>query len=255
MKREKKSLKDQKLQNLLTKRREIQDRKQNKKKKNKNYFTLEHELAIVEYASTDDLEIRTRLYEEKIGPVFDEMVDKIIFTYKFNTLPNIDVLSQDCKTHLVTILNKFDVSKKKKAFSYFTVVAKHWFIHKIKKNSKASKTQVEYGDAVNEIEQQNLVENNPYEEYREYKEFWENLENEINSWEGKMSVKENDKKVYEAVKIVLNSVDELEIFNKKAIYHYLREITKLNTKQVVNSLNKIRPLYFDFKKRWNEGKI
>ena len=31
----------------------------------------------------------------------------------------------------------------------------------------------------------------------------------------------------------------IEIFNKKAIYLYIREITGLNTKQVVNSLNKI----------------
>ena len=66
---------------------------------------------------------------------------------------------------------------------------------------------------------------------------------------------ENEKKVYEAVKIVLNSVDEIEIFNKKAIYLYLREITGLNTKQVVSQLNKMRKKYRNFKSDWKNGKI
>ena len=60
----------------------------------------------------------------------------------------------------------------------------------------------------------------------------------------------------EAVKILLNSIDEDEmIYNKKAIYLYLRELTGLNTKQVVNNLNKLRVRYRIFKKNWINGKI
>ena len=66
---------------------------------------------------------------------------------------------------------------------------------------------------------------------------------------------ENEKKVYDAVIIVLNSVEEIEIFNKKAIYLYLREITGLTTKQIVSQLNKMRKKYQVFKKDWDEGKI
>ena len=46
--------------------------------------------------------------------------------------------------------------------------------------------------------------------------------------------------------------DAIEIFNKKAIYLYIREITHLNTKQVLNSLTKFRAEYGSFKKKWNE---
>jgi hypothetical protein len=66
---------------------------------------------------------------------------------------------------------------------------------------------------------------------------------------------ENERKVYEAVKILLNSVDEIEIFNKKAVYLYLRELTGLNTKQVVSQLNKMRKKYRYFKTDWKNGKI
>ena len=66
-------------------------------------------------------------------------------------------------------------------------------------------------------------------------------------------MKENEKKVLEAVKILLSSPDDIEIFNKKAIYLYMREITGLNTKQIVNSLNRMRKKYKTFKTKWDRG--
>ena len=68
-------------------------------------------------------------------------------------------------------------------------------------------------------------------------------------------MRENDQRVYKAIVVLFESKDDIEIFNKKAIYLYLREITGLNTKQVVNSLNKFRQLYFEFKKDWENGQI
>jgi len=70
-----------------------------------------------------------------------------------------------------------------------------------------------------------------------------------------LQIKENEKKVLDAIKILMENVDNIEIFNKKAIYLYLREITGLNTKQVVNNLNKMRVRYRVFKKKWNRGEI
>ena len=78
------------------------------RKKKNYYFTQDHEDAIVAYCNTEDPKLRNDLYKVYIGPVFDEMVDKIVFTYKFNTLPNIDALRDDCKNWLITILNKYD---------------------------------------------------------------------------------------------------------------------------------------------------
>jgi len=68
-------------------------------------------------------------------------------------------------------------------------------------------------------------------------------------------LKENEKKVLMAVQILMDSADTIEIFNKKAIYLYLREITGLNTKQVVNNLNKLRKRYRAFKGKWENGEI
>ena len=50
-------------------------------------------------------------------------------------------------------------------------------------------------------------------------------------------------------------LEDIEIFNKKAIYLYLREITGLNTKQIVNSLKKFRKKYYLFKNDWEGGSL
>tara|TARA_B100000287_G_scaffold86833_1_gene79443 strand:- start:55211 stop:55825 length:615 start_codon:yes stop_codon:yes gene_type:complete len=203
---------------------------------------------------TDDKSVRSELYISYIGPAFDEMVDKIVYTYKFNNLPNIDYLKDDCKIWLMTILDKYDSSKKSKAFSYFSVITKNWFIHKVKQNSKRLKRDLQYEDLSSEIESKELIVENTYEDQREEAEFWQHLFTEMKSWEN-MKLKENEKKVLDAINILFNSINEIEIFNKKAIYLYMREITGLNTKQIVNNLNRIRKKYRTFKNEWEKGII
>ena len=227
--------------------------KKRKRAKKNQYFTIDHQKAIVAYASTDDKKVRTELYIQWIQPVFDEMVDKIVYTYKFTTLPNIDPLKEECKIWLTTILDKFEPEKGSKAFSYFSVITKNWFIHKVKRNSKRTRTEVQYDEIPLEIEEQYLSTENNYLSQREQFEFWQHLFREMEMWEN-LKLKENEKKVLQAVKILFENAEDIEIFNKKAIYLYLREITGLNTKQVVNNLNKIRGKYQSFKKKWVEQK-
>ena len=226
-----------------------------KKKRNKNYyFTKIHEEAVVKYAATEDIKIRTELYIDLIEPAFSELVDKIIYTYKFTTLPNIDVLKDECKIWLTTILDKYDPNKGSKAFSYFSVITKNWFIHRVKKNSQKTRREINYDDITKDLEQEHLSARNPYESRREEAEFWKYLWKEIEAWENE-DLKPNEEKVLYAVRVLLEKSNEIEIFNKKAVYLYLRELTGLNTKQVVNNLNKLRSRYHVFKKTWNDGKI
>ena len=229
--------------------------KRGRRKRSKRlYFTQIHEDAIVRYSNTEDIKIRTELYVDFIQPAFNEMVDKIIFTYKFTNLPNIVQLRDECKIWLTMILDKYDPNKGSKAFSYFSVITKNWFIHKVKKNAKQSKREVDFEDIPADLETKYLVVYDKYESKREQEEFWLHLWREIDSWDTD-KLKPNDQKVLEAVRILLNNSQDIEIFNKKAIYLYMREITGLNTKQIVNSLNKMRAKYRDFKGKWNEGDI
>ncbi len=230
-------------------------RRRKSKKKNKNYyFTSEHEDAIIQYTKTTCIRERTELYVKWIQPAFNEMVDKIVFTYKFTNLPNCDYLRDECKIWLMTILDKYDPSKGSKAFSYFSVITKNWFIHKVKRQQKLNKREVDYDNISKKFEEEYLSTNESYVSNREEEEFWNSFYGELKSWDTS-SMKENDLKVYKAINILFESKDDIEIFNKKAIYLYLREITGLNTKQIVNSLKKFKKKYYSFRQDWENGEL
>ncbi len=229
-------------------------RRRRRKSSKNDYFTKVHEDAIVKYALSTSRQERSTLYISLIQPAFEEMVNKIVFTYKFNTLPNIEVLRDECKIWLTTILDKYDPNKGSKAFSYFSVVTKNWFIHKVKKHSVKIKREISYeqiianggadilGPASRRVD---------YVDMRAQKEFWHCLLTQIDKWDVS-NLKQNEKAVLDAVRVLLHNIDDIEIFNKKAVYLYLRELTGLNTKQVVNNLNKLREKYRLFKNKWDK---
>ena len=165
-------------------------KKRTRTRKKNNYFTKVHENAIIQYCVSNEKSEKTFLYSEYIEPAFSEMVDKIVYTYKFSSLPNIDYLKDDCKSWLTTILDKYDPKKKTKAFSYFSVITKNWFIHKVKQNSKRLKRDVQYEDINEHIQKEQLVVYNQYIPHRERREFWSLLFSEMKEWE-KMKLKES----------------------------------------------------------------
>jgi len=225
-----------------------------KRRKKNHYFTQEHEDAIVRYSNTLCVRERTELYVRWIQPAFNEMVDKIVFTYKFTNLPNCDSLRDECKIWLMTILDKYDPNKGSKAFSYFSVITKNWFIHKVKKQQRKNQTEINFDNLAKRYEEQYLSTTESYISEREETEFWKLFYEELKSWDT-AQMKENDLKVYQAICVLFDSKEDIQIFNKKAIYLYLREITGLNTKQIVNSLKKFKKKYFNFTQNWNNGAL
>jgi len=228
--------------------------KKKRTRRKNHYFTSEHEEAIIRYSATSNQRERTELYVEYIRPAFNEMVDKIVFTYKFTNLPNIDYLRDECKIWLMTILDKYDPGKGSKAFSYFSVITKNWFIHKVKQQQKRNKREVAFEKIPKSYEEEFLSTSESYLSNRVEEEFWNSFYTELKSWDPSI-MKENDLKVYQAINILFESKEEIDIFNKKAIYLYLREITGLNTKQIVNSLKKFRKKYYVFKDDWENGDL
>jgi len=225
--------------------------KKRKPRTKRMYFTKVHEDAIIEFNDPNtSFKRKTELYETLIHPALNEMVDKIVYTYKFTTLPNIAELQQDCKVMLVTILHKFKPEKGHKAFSYFSVITKNWFIAQVKKNKKKNQRETSLEGQVEAGFEPGIEDS--YHDLQERQEFMNLLREEIYSWDS-ATMRPNERKVYDAINTLLDNADKIEIFNKKAIYLYLREITGLNTKQIVAQLSKMRKKYSDFKYRYENG--
>lgn len=230
-------------------------KKRGRKRKANHYFTEVHQKAIVDYNNSTSQREREQLAQKYIIPAFSEMVDKIVFTFKFNsTLPNSEDLRDECKIWLITVVDKFDEAKGYKAFSYFSVITKNWFIQKVKQNNSKRRRETYFDELPKQLEEEHLSIEHPYHPERETREFWENFYKEVKGWPT-AQMKPNEKRVYDAMMILFEDADNIEIFNKKAIYLYVREITGLNTKQVVNNLNKLRVRYRTFKSNWDNGDI
>ena len=159
----------------------------------------------------------------------------------------------DCKVWLTTILNKYDPNRGSKAFSYFSVITKNWFIHKVKKNAQAARREIALDDALKSSQNQFIMTAHPYEHDREKREFWQALLVFVKGLEKDSAVirNDNDRKVISSIEYMLENMDKLEILNKKAIYLYLREMTGMTTKQLAPTLRKIKVEYKYFVKEWN----
>jgi len=222
--------------------------KRNRKvQKTENYFTKRNEEAIVAYVLEQDRRKKEKIFRELILPVFHELIEKIVFTYRFVNLPDIDGLKSECESYLVTVLEKYK-QEKGKAFSYFTVVSRNWFYCQAKKLSTPQ--MVSCDDVPNDIDETYIVETE-YVEDRQKNEFFLELFSKIDEWEKHEDfTSETDQIVISAVRDLFINSEKLEMFSRKGIYLYLREITGLPTKKIVFVLNKMRKRYFRFKKEW-----
>jgi len=225
------------------------------KNTNNHYFTKEHEDKIIEYNSEEDSRKREALFIQHIQPVLDKMIEKIVITFKFNALENIDVLKEECKLWIPSVLGKYDPSKKSTAFSYFSVIIKNWFLAQQKKQKTKKEREVQFIDLdeFSDYSEDSLIYYNTYMEDREKLEFLDFFKENIKKW----YFKENDpnkKKIIMSIIIIINEAQDVDFFSKRDIYYYIREITKLPTKQIALVVKQLSARYKALREEWiNDG--
>jgi len=212
------------------------------------YFTEENDEYIKRYIEATTDEEKHALFNEGIRPAFEKLVENLIYVYKFYTLDDVETLKQDCFANLYEMLPKFKPERGTKGFSYFNVIARNWFIQKTRERAK--KNNIERNIHV-QIDRED-IKNNPemtfscHEKDVVEREFWVSFFNELDFWRTKLT-KPSERAVLEAVIVIMKNSDSVAIYNKKAVYMFLREMTGLNEKQVAMSLKKMRELYVKWK--------
>ena len=207
-----------------------------KKKKTKNYyFNQTTENAIIRYNNTDDVGLKNIIYNEHISFAFDKLAENIIHTFKFYYF---DVPSEQVKHEVVSFLvmnmHKFQEGKGK-AFSYFSIVAKNYLILHNNKNYKHYKIHdkmevLDYGDSLtNKQDEKDTAQFN--EQYvDEMLDYWE--ENLTNIFR-----RQKDILVADAVLEMFRRRENIENFNKKALYILIREMTGSKTQHITRIVN------------------
>jgi hypothetical protein len=200
--------------------------------KSKNYFTQDTEDAIVRYNNSDDPELKSKIYGEEIHYPFFKLTENIIHTFKFyyTEVDKIEHLQHEIITFLLSKIHLFDPSRGAKAYSYFGTIVKRWLILYNNKNYKKriEKAPVEdlYKDETYSynLEDDKGIEKLSYFMDRYIKYVEDNFD--------RFFPKGNDAKVADAILELFRKRESIEIFNKKALYIYIREIMATNGLEV-----------------------
>ena len=220
----------------------------------KKYFNEETEKGIVDFQNEKDFETKKRIFDSCIRPAFNKLIENIIFVYQFKSLENLDILENDCMSYLFECIYKFNPVKGA-GFSYFNQICKNWFLQEAKYRKKRIQQDVPIDkEFLDQADDRKKFIISAFEDEVINVEFLQLFKEELNSWNLKVKNKQ-EKRVLDAVIILFKQIDDIQLLNKKSIYVYLREITKLNTKQIALNLGKLKKRYFLFKKRYHAGKI
>ena len=200
-----------------------------RKKSKANYFTSETEEYIKKYNVSTDSEYRAKIFTEHIYLPFYKLAENIIHTFKFY-YTDVEKI-EDLKHEIVAVLleekiMKFDPDNGAKAYSYFGTIVKRWLINYNNKNYKRLKQIGCFSDIEDSFEVSLDLDSpsaislsNFLDEWVE--EIYEDLDN--------LFIKNSDKQIADAVLTIFKTRHDLDLFKKKALYIYIREMTDCET--------------------------
>lgn len=219
--------------------------KRKRKKKSKNqYFTQATEDAIVRYNASTDPEERSDIYRDEIHYAFFKLTENIIHTFKFyyTEVNEIEHLQHEVITFLLSKIHLFDQSKGAKAFSYFGTIAKRYLIIQNTQNYKKRVDKAPVEELHHDLKYSYDIDYNPMEkddlsdfldEYLEY------CTNNIYV----LFPKEKDARVADAILEIFRKRESIDIFNKKAIYLYIREMVDVKTPHITRIADQLGDIF------------
>lgn len=203
------------------------------------YFTRDTEQGIIEYNMATESAEKNRIYNEKIQYAFEKIAENVYNTFKFSysDVSPLEVQKQAI-SHMVANIDKFEAGKGK-AFSYFSIVAKNWFILDNNNNYRRFKKHIEICEHPSDsgefvIEPEHQKRNTEVKEFIELMvDFWDNNVN-------KYFTKQRDLEIANAVIEIFRNSGRIDVFNKKALYLYIRDIAGCQTQHITKVINRMK---------------
>jgi DNA-directed RNA polymerase specialized sigma24 family protein len=214
-----------------------------KEKKNTQYFTQDTEDAIVLYNSLLDQTERDILYRTRIHYAFFKLTENIIHTFKFyyTEVDNIEDLQHEVITFLLTKLHLFNPDKGAKAYSYFGTIAKRYLINSNNKNykkrvEKAPVSEIESNENFSYRIDEGSESDKLIHFIDQYVEYCTDNINEL-------FPKKIDAQIADAILELFRKRESIDVFNKKALYIYIREIIDAKTPKITKIADKLYDIF------------
>mgnify|MGYP003965272227 CR=1 FL=1 len=245
-----------------------------KKRQKRNYFTQETEDAIVQYNLSDSKKFKSDIYSKEIHYPFYKLTENIIHTFKFyytDGVENLEDLQHEIMVFLLDKIHLFDPSKGAKAYSYFGTIVKRWLIIYNQKNYKKKIDSVDMNDIT---KHQNLdvgdntifILNTKLEQTSQKfidsdRNFGDELYTQGYKEGDRLSIfidlyvnymtkniysyfpKEYDAQIADCILELFRKRDAIDIFNKKALYIYIREMIDVKTPKITKIANKLHKVF------------
>lgn len=215
-----------------------------RKKKTNVYFTKIQDLAISAYNRVEDNNVlREKIYRRFIYPAFmklsENLINKVKPTYIDSSFLD---LQTDLVTYLTERLNKFN-PESGKAYSYYTRTS---FNYLIAENEKAYRKLIADSEEINIDERRNVITEIYNDEMREILKYfmdgfvewcYENL--------NYIFTNPVDIHVADSVLHIFETRENIEDFNKKALYIFIRERSGLETNNITRVVKTLQRLYVE----------
>jgi len=224
-----------------------------KKKNNKYYFTQGTEDAIIRYNASSDPILRDRIFTKEIYYPFYKLAENLIHTFKFYYTDVNDI--EDLKLEIVSVLveekiHRFDATNGAKAFSYFQTIVKRWLINYNNKNYKKLKQIGAFDEVEDSFEHEEESENIRTMPLSKIMDIF--VENSYKNMVI-LFTREPDRKIADAVLTLFRTRHDLEIFKKKALYIYIREMTDCETPTLTRVISILKKEFYDIYKLYQEA--
>ena len=215
-----------------------------RKKSKNNYFTKETEEYIKKYNVSEDIKYKNDIFTKHIYYPFYKLAENIIHTFKFyyTDVEKIEDLKHEVVTMLMSEkIDKFDPDNGAKAYSYFGTIVKRWLINYNNKNYKKLKQIGSWDDIEDSYEVKSDLRSKDAISLASFLDSWiEHVYGELDD----MFSKQSDKEIADAVLTVFKTRHDLDIFKKKALYIYIREMTDCETPHLTRVISVLKESFY-----------
>ena len=227
-----------------------------RKKAKANYFTSETEEYIKKYNVSEDTEYRADIFTKHIYLPFYKLAENIIHTFKFY-YTDVERI-EDLKHEVVSMLleekiMKFDPDHGAKAYSYFGTIVKRWLINYNNKNYKKLKQIGSFDDMEESFEGSMNVKLPGGITLSQFLDMW--VEKAYDKMD-ELFNKDSEKRIADAVLTIFKTRNDLDIFKKKALYIYIREMTDCETPHLTKVISILKDDFYSIYYKYHEkGRI
>ena len=212
-------------------------------KKSIDYFTLDTQQAILDYRLETSQAKRNKIFNEKIYYAFYKLAENIIHTFRFyyTEVDNINELKHEVIAFLLEKLHLYDDSKGK-AYSYFGTIAKRYLIVYNNNNYKRLKGKAPVSDVDEDKTITNELLINQKDDLEDTN-FIDLFIKEIDDQLLLIFPKQQEARVADAILELFKRRESLDIFNKKALFIYIKEITDAPTPVITKVIKVMKEIY------------